>query len=161
MTHIRSILVPIDFSQCSMAALEHAAVWSIAFRAPIDLLHVWEIPVFAPPGALMDPSFGEAQLLDLVRDEAEKQMNAFAANARAAGIAVRSARCEIGVPAFRIVEAGRDYDLIVIGTHGRAGFSHFMLGSVAERVVRLAQCPVLTLRDTSRAEDRATTGDDK
>jgi nucleotide-binding universal stress UspA family protein len=159
MTNIRRILVPVDFSACSAAALKHAAAWSKAFDASLDLLHVWQIPVFTPPGVVMDPSFGEARLLELVREEAERQMNTFASEARAHGIAVRSARCEMGVPALRIVEVSQDYDLIVIGTHGRTGLSHFMLGSVAERVVRLARCPVLTVRGNASSEAQTQSAD--
>jgi nucleotide-binding universal stress UspA family protein len=66
-----------------------------------------------------------------------------------------SRRVAFGRAAPLIAEeaSSRNVDLIVMGTHGRSGFSHFLLGSVAERVQRLAQCPVLTVRETSRVAD--------
>lgn len=151
MYNIRRILVPVDFSQCSLSALEHAAALAKKFGAEIDLLHVWQMPSFTPHGGVVDPAAAAPQLFEIVRAQAEKEMARFASEARARGIEIRSTTCELGPPALTIVETARDYDLIVIGTRGRTRFAHLLLGSVAERVVQLAKCPVMTIRSASDA----------
>jgi nucleotide-binding universal stress UspA family protein len=88
----------------------------------------------------------------LIKDaEARVEEGVKAAAARGIGVA---GRVLVGLPFQTIIEAARaaDVDLIVMGTHGRTGFSHLLLGSVAERVVRHAPCPVLVVRERERAE---------
>ena len=93
-------------------------------------------------GAYLPPDFWAS-----VRSEAEEQLAEHAAPLRARGLAVDTAVCE-GYAATVIVEeaARRDADLIVIGTHGLSGLKHLLLGSIAERVVQKAPCPVLTVK---------------
>lgn len=150
MPEIRQILVPVDFSPCSMAALEQAGALSKPLGAAIDLLHVWEIPSFAPPVGIAHTATADQTLVDLLRGRAEQAMAGLLAEARSRGIEIRSTRCDPGVVAPRVLEAARDggYDLIVAGTHGRTGLSRFLIGSVAERLVRHAPCPVLTVRSS-------------
>jgi universal stress protein A len=83
-----------------------------------------------------------------LQENADKELARFASRAQEDGIAIATTRSEPGVPSATIVEIAKNgaYDLIVMGTHGRTGFSRVMLGSVAERVVRLAPCAVLTVR---------------
>jgi nucleotide-binding universal stress UspA family protein len=143
---IRRILVPTDFSAPSDAALDFAKTIATTFGASLHLLHVFEDPfvtgAFAAEAyAPMPPATRAALLADararlkhrLTQDE-QARFDA-------------SAELVTGVSAMAIVEYARDHeiDLIVMGTHGRTGMAHLLIGSVAERVVRLAPCPVLTV----------------
>jgi nucleotide-binding universal stress UspA family protein len=148
----KRILVPVDFSAPSDAALDYARDVAARFGASLHLLHVAEDPyralysaeVFVPEMEnLRDEILEDAtgRLRDRLR---EWDFDAVPVTVEAI----------IGTPAGSIVEyaAGHDIDLIVMGTHGRGGMSHLLMGSVAERVVRTAGCPVLTVRQA-----RATT----
>jgi nucleotide-binding universal stress UspA family protein len=121
------ILVPTDFSPLSTLALEHAIALASLCRASIHLMHVQ-----AASGNV---------------DDDERRLAALVSRCHADAIVVTSQVCG-GQPAAAIVEAAaaRAVDLIVLGTHGRRGVAHLMLGSVAEHVVRTAPCPVLTVR---------------
>jgi universal stress protein A len=148
---IRQILVPTDFSEPSRAALDYAAELAHAVGASIDVLHVWELPVFIPPSMLPDAGVADFSVLDIYRKGAESELAEFVRKAKQEGIGVRAAFAELGPPARTIAEfaSRRAYDLIVIGTHGRTGLAHVVIGSVAERVVRYAHCPVLAARASS------------
>ncbi len=148
MKAIRHILVPSDFSEPSRAALEYAAEVSRAFEASVDVLHVWEPPTFIPPASLLEAGVADLSLVEVFRKNAEDALAKFVDDARKREIVVRASFTELGPPARVITEFARkrDYDLIVIGTHGRTGLSHALIGSVAERVVRHASCPVLAVR---------------
>jgi len=147
------ILVATDFSEPSRAALDYAANLAKKLEASVDLLHVWEAPTFVVPGTGMTSIYvgsgaGEQTIEEVMRQSANHAMDEFVAKAKARGVAVRSMKTEQGRPAHAIVEAAKsgEYDLIVIGTHGRTGLPRVLLGSVAENVVRHARCPVLTVR---------------
>lgn len=134
MATLSSILVPVDGSSSSLAALEHATALAEDYGAMVLVLHV--IPE-------KDPRSAE------VRDDFERTMEIAVERARAALGPHLLYRATVGDPLRAIVEAaGQDVDLIVMGTHGRVGRLHAMLGSVAEAVVRSAPCPVLTVRDS-------------
>jgi universal stress protein A len=146
MPQIRKILVPVDFSACSRAALDWAAQLAAKFEATIDVLHTWDTPPYVGPEVIIHVA-GETQqtLAQLGRQHAEKEMQHFLKSVEQPGV-VRG-RIEIGDPVDTIVRlAGEGYDLIVMGTHGRGGITHILLGSVAEKVVRRAPCPVMTIR---------------
>jgi nucleotide-binding universal stress UspA family protein len=147
-TPIRQILVPVDFSPPSQQALDFASEIGKPSAASIDLLYVYEVPAFLPVGALVETGPSDAALVDLMRKNAETVLDGFMAEARKRGVPVRSARAELGPPPQTICAVAKSggYDLIVIGTHGRTGLSHALIGSVAERVVRNAPCPVLSVR---------------
>jgi nucleotide-binding universal stress UspA family protein len=148
MNQLRRILVPVDFSACSRAALEHAAVLAKSFDATIDLLYVWEAPTFVAPEAMVGAAGTTQTLAQLASDQAESAMREFLQQARDDGIEVAATHVEQGDPSRTIVEVAdaKGYDLIAMGTHGRSGFAHLLLGSVAEKVVRRATRPVLTVR---------------
>jgi len=140
------ILVPIDFSEPSEAALAYARTIATKFGGRLQLLHVIEDPyraayaaeVYVPELAgLRDELIADAR----VRLKATLEPTDFT-NLNADFEAM------IGTPAWTIVEyaKGHDIDLIVMGTHGRGGVSHLLMGSVAEKVIRTAACPVLTTR---------------
>jgi universal stress protein A len=146
---LRKILVPTDFSPTSTRALAEAQVFAAAFGASIDLLYVWSAPALvAPESVITGVGINEQPLLEWIRLSATEHLAKFEAEARQAGIAVHSSLCESGDPATTIVERATSggYDLLVLGTHGRTGLSHLIMGSVAEKVVRRAPCPVLTVR---------------
>jgi nucleotide-binding universal stress UspA family protein len=137
--HIGRILCPVDFSEFSSRALEHAVALAGHFAARVDLLHVVPSAV-SPSGGGSFPA--RSELLQYAGLELR----------RCAGLAVQS-RISVqtdlreGEP-WRQIEAAAaslPADLVVMGTHGRAGFEHFLLGSVAEKVLRRAPCPVLTV----------------
>jgi nucleotide-binding universal stress UspA family protein len=145
----KRILVAVDFSPCSRAALKRASDLASAFGATLDLLHVWTVPVFLAPDTLVNSPGGDRAYVELAQKDAEIRTSEFMLKARADGIAVERSFARFGEAARTIVveaEQGH-YDLIAIGTHGRTGMSHLLLGSVAEKVVRLANRPVLTVRE--------------
>jgi nucleotide-binding universal stress UspA family protein len=141
---VRHILVPVDFSENTPAVLEWAAHLAEEHGSAITLLHAYHLPVEFQQleGAYLPPDFWQS-----VRSEAEGTLRRFAGELQARGIRVETAVCE-GYAATVIVEeaAIRHADLIVIGTHGRSGLKHLLLGSIAERVVQKAPCPVLTVK---------------
>ena len=148
MQKLSKILVPVDFSACSRSALEHAAVLAKSFGATIDLLYVWEAPAFVAPEAMIGAAGTTQTLAQLASDQAQQAMKDFAKQARDDGIQIANTRVEQGDPARTIVELAEQegYDLVAMGTHGRSGFAHLLLGSVAEKVVRRSPRPVLTVR---------------
>jgi nucleotide-binding universal stress UspA family protein len=145
----RRILHPSDFSTASRPAFARAVATAKAERAELLLMHVM-MPVAA---ALGDGFVVPAQIYeDLereIRAEAQEQLDTLVAKARAAKVRARSLLVE-GTPADRIVRAARSHHagLIVIGTHGRTGLARVLLGSVAQRVIGTAPCPVLAVRGT-------------
>ena len=135
------ILVPTDFSGDADHALEHAVGLARQFQAALTLLHV--VYLYLPASA----EAGFPAYMARLRREADQQMEGPRSRVEDAGVPFE-ALTEVGVPAERIVELAGDRhaDLIVMGTQGRTGLPHLLLGSVAERVVRLAPCPVLVTR---------------
>lgn len=153
----RSILVATDFSECSRAALEGAADWGRRLGASLDVIHVWSLPSFPLPPAFTGDARANQVMLEQPRREAEAELERFVKRASNAGIFVRSARLEFGDCAeqiSRVAERG-GYDMVVVGTHGRSGLSRLMLGSIAEKVVRLSTRPVLTVHGSARAYVKA------
>jgi len=136
----------------SRVALDHASELAEKLGATLDMLHVWQAPTFVPLGSGPVGGVGEAGMTEMVRKNAQEALDGFVDEARKRGVSVRSARCLGGPPAWSIVDAAKEgnYDLIVIGTHGRTGVPRMLLGSVAENVVRHAHCPVLTVRSAQR-----------
>jgi len=149
MLSMRKVLVPIDLSPASTRVLEQAHVFAEKFSASIDLLHVWTPPVLAAPEAIVTGvGTVEQPFLEWLGNSAREHLAKFETQARSLGVAVAHSYCELGDPATTIVEHARGggYDLLVLGTHGRTGLSHVLMGSVAEKVVRRATCAVLTVR---------------
>jgi universal stress protein A len=155
MPQISKILVPVDFSECSRAALAMAGRLAQSTGATLDVLHVWQVPSFIAPSALVGGVGAPTQpLIDLVRKQAEREMSELVMEANRQGILIGSQRLIHGEPATTIVEesASGGYDLIAMGTHGRTGLQHLLLGSIAEKVVRMAHTPVLTVRHSAESE---------
>jgi len=145
---VTRILVPTDFSEPSDAALEYAATLAGRLGASLHLLHVFEDP-YLSGGAFAAEMYAPipADLRDTLLTEAKKQLEDRLAKL-AADRFQATADVYTGPTARAIADYAKanDLDLIVMGTHGRGGMAHLLLGSVAERVVRTAPCPVLTVR---------------
>ena len=140
------IVVPTDFSPPAWSALEDAAAIAQTYGATLDVIHAWDIPTFAVPGDMAGYALPNA-LIDAVSAQAHNMMEELLNQARAKGIAIRNGAVVPGNAGRAIIEYATqgNYDLIVIGSHGRTGLSRAVLGSVAERVVRHAPCPVLVV----------------
>ena len=149
----RTVLVPLDFSEHSAHALRLAIALARGSGATLHLVHAYEVPLGAiPPYGVAIPE----TLLAQVRDAAARRLEKASHEVDDAGLP-----CEIhvvqGPAADAIVEETKRLaaDLIVMGTRGHTGLKHVLLGSVAERTVRMAPCPVLTARLPSRSEEPA------
>jgi nucleotide-binding universal stress UspA family protein len=149
----KQILVPVDFSSASKVALDQAAALAEQIDAVVDILHVWDLPASVRDDDAIELQGLPRTVADAVSHYAKDTLAAFTKQAQQSGVTVRSARAVPGRAYQTIVdEAERGgYDLIVIGTHGRKNLSRVVLGSVAERVVRYAHCPVLVARARSAA----------
>jgi nucleotide-binding universal stress UspA family protein/cytochrome c5 len=142
---LKRILVPVDFSDCSRRALDYAHGLALKFDAALHLVHVCEEPGMLTP-ALDAYAITLADWSQRLGEEAEKQMIKLTA---ALGDVTATTEVRFGRAASAIVEtAGTNKtDLIVMGTHGHGAVMHALMGNVAERVVRTAPCPVLTVRE--------------
>jgi universal stress protein A len=136
--NIRHILAPTDFSKHAQHAVTFAFELAQTVGAKLSLLHVIEVPVY--------PIEVSLPLVDLEQD-ARQELARMLPEAETAHVAV-TRLVEMGVPYQKILDtaAAEEVDLIVMATHGRTGLRHLIMGSVAERVVRTAPCPVLTIR---------------
>jgi len=148
MAQITRVLVPTDFSAASDSALTYARSLARQFGASINLVHVFEDPftsgAFVGDGTVMMPLDLRQSLENLAQEQLASR------HAEHIGtLPLSSTDLLMGSPARRIVEHAEETnaDLIVMGTHGRSGLGHLLLGSVAEKVVRTARCPVLTARE--------------
>jgi nucleotide-binding universal stress UspA family protein len=141
---IRQILCPTDFSTPSARAFEHALVLAAWYRAPVTVLHVLPEPVAAAPA--LPYGFTPALVDGSLRDAMQTELSSLVGPANRAGLHA-VAELRDGHPATETVRVAQELhaDLIVMGTHGRTGFQRFVLGSVAETVLRRAPCPVLTV----------------
>jgi len=140
------ILVPTDFSPPSNAALEYAKAVATRFGGSLHLLHVADDPYRAALAAEVYVPEVEG-LRDEIVASALSRLKQQLTAADATALHATTAAI-IGTPAWTIVEyaTAHDIDLIVMGTHGRGGMAHLLMGSVAEHVLRTAPCPVLTVR---------------
>ena len=141
---IRTILVPIDFSDSASNIIEWAAYLARESKSKLVLFHAYHLPVEFQQleGAYLPPDFWAN-----VKSEAQASLARHETELRESGHSVESVVRE-GYAATAIVDEANELgaDLIVIGTHGLSGLKHMLLGSVAERVVQKAPCPVLTVK---------------
>lgn len=141
----KHILVPTDFGEPSVRAVNLGIDLAAKFGAKLTLFHAYEIPLYAYPQA-------ESIVVDLftpIEQAAREQLNSTLASVQQK-LPQAKAILRSGVPWREILSAAEEVraDLVVMGTHGRRGVSHALLGSVAEKIVRLSPVPVLTVRDT-------------
>ena len=150
MKTFKRILVPIDFSPCSEVVLGHAAEIAPYFGAMVDVLHVWEPPMMVVPETSVGFVDRDARraLLEFAHTRQGTAMKTMLTVLEERGVEQVRGRLERVDPCETILRIAHEspYDLIVMGTHGRTGLAHLFLGSIAERVVRRAPCPVLTIR---------------
>ncbi len=145
-TQINKILVPIDFSDYSKSALKYAVNFAKLFEAELLLIYVVE-PVIYPP----DFSMGQIAIPTVTTEfdeRAKEELNKLSRTEIPQEIKV-STIIKTGKPFVEIIDTAveSDVDLIIIATHGHSGVEHILFGSTAEKVVRKAPCPVLTLRE--------------
>jgi len=143
---LHRILVPTDFSKFSQAALTYATAFAEKFDAELHLLHVVQnLAMMIPDSVNVMPPVGPSveQLTHAVTEALDRLVVENHLESRKIRKAVRE-----GTPFYEIIQYAKeaDIDLIVMGTHGHSGLVHVLLGSVTEKVVRKAPCPVLTVR---------------
>ena len=148
-TEWKRICCPIDFSGPSRDAVRVAAELSRRFDAEVRLLHVFQVQVYSLLDATVFPT---TRMLRQMLDRVDSLLAHWEQEAEQFGARkVLTAKAE-GVPHVEIVRFAREgkCDLIVMGTHGHTGVKHALIGSVAEKVVRTSDCPVLTIRPSSQ-----------
>ena len=150
---INRILCPIDFSDASSHALDHAVALARWSGARITAVHVCRPPLLSDPG--VETSSRGQVLDDIDTENLRTQTAAFCKAPTAAGIPLEIL-IDQGEPTSRILEraTGLPADLIVIGTHGTSGLQHLVLGSVTEKVLRKASCAVFTVPPRAQATSR-------
>lgn len=141
-THLERILVPVDFSDCSLDALEYAALVAQRSGASLTLLHVLE-----PISYGLDFTFPHRAKRESIKADHTKRLSNLVSALVSAGISSEFLVLG-GLPTDSILDAARKQpaDLVVMGTHGRSGLSHALFGSIAESVLRKSSCPVLMVR---------------
>lgn len=147
MIKLDRILVPTDFSDFSKPAMQHGCAMAARFNAELHLLHVVPDPaMLVPEAAAFSIETMQAQSESLVKD-AEAMLQNLPPDGWENEKAFVRKVC-VGAAFMEIINYAREasIDLIVIGTHGRSGLMHILMGSVAERIVRKAPCPVLTVK---------------
>ena len=149
MIEIRRILVPMDFSECSRRGLRYAVAMAERFGSEIVLVHAIEAPLNLPPQTLvrLDPEGPAMPIMDYVREAADRRLNAMLAELSLASIPAQGV-ISVGDVRDVVLENAKTHnvDMIVMGTHGRKGLRHLLIGSVAEDIVRRSEVPVLTTR---------------
>ena len=151
MIAMKNVLVATDFGEAADSAFAYGRELAARFGATLHVLHVAENVNITAFGAETYASFAP----DLQRDieaSAHRRLNDLLGAGGPQDVRMIPAVMTSGSPAFAIIDYANDHeiDLIIMGTHGRGTLGHFLMGSVAERVVRLAGCPVLTVRQPER-----------
>jgi nucleotide-binding universal stress UspA family protein len=141
----RRILHPSDFSPASRPAFSKALELAKASRAQLLVVHVLPVLPVIPDAYIAATIY--AELLRGQRASGQKQLDRLVRKAKAVGVRAAGILLDVGVPAERITRLAksRHADMIVMGTQGRTGLTRALLGSVANRVIRTAPCPVLTV----------------
>ncbi|ERR1700753_467120 len=145
---IRRILVPIDYSENCKAALAYAAELAQTFNASLDIVHVWDRPTYITDAVMVQrPGEAHKPIGELIRENAQHDMDEFISGLTLpSGVPIQT-RLLSGDPASTLLDALKksEHDLVVLSTHGRTGIAHLLLGSIAEKLVRLSPIPVLTV----------------
>ena len=142
---VKNILVPVDFSEHSEKGFKLSVKLARLFNARIHILYVLQPISFYP--YYYGEYFSSEGVIIKMEEEVKDRLESLIRE-KGEGYKDITYKIQIGEPFQDILEKGKSIkaDLIVMGTHGRTGFSHLLMGSVAERVVRLAECPVLTVK---------------
>jgi len=144
---IKKILCPVDFSEPSLKGLDYAADFANLFQAELTVVYV--LPLLPPTPSDPNTFFKVPEYERIVHAESEKELKEIVALRIPKNLNVRS-YIGHGNPAKEIVRIAEEMnaDLIVIATQGHTGWHHFVMGSVAEKVIRHAHCPVFAVRET-------------
>ncbi|WNG17819.1 universal stress protein [Cystobacter fuscus] len=140
------ILVPVDLMEGSQAIVNYAIDLGRPFNAAIEVLHVWEPPQYVAPDLLVAaPGWTPQPLEKEALAAARQSLENFVGTLQGAGTLTQ--KLVMGEPSAAVIQVAESggFNLIVMGTHGRRGLPRLLLGSVAQRVVSRAPCPVLTL----------------
>jgi universal stress protein A len=148
---LKNILVATDFSACSRTALTYGRALARQFGGHLHVLHTVELPVCDGTGAMGYAGL-TPELQTALEDSERGRLDDLVSADDGTGLRVTTAIRTLDTPAQAVVEYAQSkaIDLIVVGTHGRHGLTRLVMGSVAEQVVRMAPCPVLTVRDPER-----------
>jgi nucleotide-binding universal stress UspA family protein len=140
----RKICCAVDFSETSLEALETAIDLALRFRADLTLFHAYQVPGYTLPEGI---AFARPSIVQQHTDAVMQRMYELKTKVESEGLRDVEVVTELGEPSWEIVRYAEHSgaDLIVLGTHGRTGISHALMGSTAEKVVRRAPCPVLTI----------------
>ena len=156
MMHVKNILVPVDFSEYSKVALRYGLELARKLDAAVTVLHINWIPAAYVGLDVMMPTLPEGgqTIQDYTHAQAQEHLAALVDEVAKPDGPVIHREVRAGDAAKGIIDrAGEDdVDMIVMGTHGRSGLDHWLIGSIAEKVVRSAPCPVLTVRYHPKAE---------
>jgi len=149
MIRVKTILFPTDFSETSQEAARYAISFAREFKAKVFVLHVVNEKIFTESSMPRVVSVEEMERE--MTEEARKRLKTLVPAEEAEGLDWETVIRQ-GEPFIEIIRFAKDQDvdLIVIGTHGRSGFEHIIFGSTAEKVVRKAPCPVLSVRPEQR-----------
>ena len=146
-TRIKKILCPTDFSENSEHALKYALALATLSQADLQLFHVVEPITYPQSTEFFEPVLDEVELMMKMETAFQQQLEDQVTTLKAKYPKIKG-KLVTGNTFLEIIQAARDddVDMIVMGTHGRTGLAHVLIGSVAERVVREAPCPVLTVK---------------
>jgi len=155
---VQRILVPVDYSSCSRAALSFALDLAQKYQASLDVVHVWDRPAYMTDAVMMssEPIHGKS-LFRMIQENAQRDLDEFLQSSSLPAGGALSGRLLDGDPASALIHELKrgKHDMVVVGTHGRTGLSHLVLGSVAEKLARLAPVPVVTVPDQAVQRLRA------
>lgn len=147
------ILVPVDYSPSSRTSTEYALKLAAKVGAAVDIVHVWDKPTYVSDAVMVRREGEEHRsLADLIRENAETDMKNFVSALSVPAGVTLGQRLVSGDPVSCLLAELKkgEHQLVVVGTHGRTGLAHVLLGSVAERMVRLSPVPVLTVPPAGR-----------
>lgn len=141
---LQHILVPVDFTETSDHALDYAMEMAKKVGAKVTAIHVYELPIYGfPDGAFV----ASAEIATKISDASQHALEATVAKQKGKGVEIEGV-LRNGAPweVIHEIAKDRDCDLIIMGTHGRRGVARALLGSVAEKVIRTAERPVMAVR---------------
>ena len=155
---IQSILVPVDYSSCSRAALKLAIELAQQFQASLDVVHVWDRPSYISDVVMTRSELiAGKSLFQLIQENAQRDLDEFLSTAARPDGTTLTGRLLPGDPASALLQElkQKKFDLVVVGTHGRTGLAHALMDSVAEKLARLSPVPVLSVPDEAARGLRA------
>lgn len=141
------ILVPVDLSEGSWGLIDYAIAVAQPFKASIDVINVWEPPQYVAPDLLVAaPGWNAQSIEQMAVESAKRELDDLVRKVENPPVPIHH-RVEVGEAASTILRVAQEgkHDLIIMGTHGRRGLPRLLMGSVAQKVVARAHCPVLTL----------------